>query len=267
MKMNGLLRRGLAPMLIVAALLVLVPFWVWYGTWFGRPLGDEQMTAYLGERQKLRQVQHALTEIDRRIRAGDRGAERWYPQVVALKDHPVPEIRVEAAWVMGQDNRSESFHQALRQLVADADPMVRRNAALALVRFGDDGGRGELGSMLQPFTIRAPSSGGVTARLRAGDAVVVGSLVARVGGAEVRAPVQGYVSEVLAGTGATVAAGDGLITVGPDKGQVWEALRALYLVGRQEDLSEVERYARGVPGMPDRVREQAALAAEAIKKR
>jgi hypothetical protein len=48
---------------------------------------------------------------------------------------------------------------------------------------------------------------------------------------------------------------------------VWEALRALYVIGLPADLGEVDRYAQGMPGMPDRVREQAVLTSRAIRSR
>jgi hypothetical protein len=44
-------------------------------------------------------------------------------------------------------------------------------------------------------------------------------------------------------------------------------LRALFLVGEAEDLPEVERYAQGVAGMPDQVKQQAAQTAKAIRSR
>jgi hypothetical protein len=40
----------------------------------------------------------------------------------------------------------------------DHNPMVRRNAALALVRFGDSTGRAEIRSMLRPETVAAPAA-------------------------------------------------------------------------------------------------------------
>jgi hypothetical protein len=49
--------------------------------------------------------------------------------------------------------------------------------------------------------------------------------------------------------------------------QVWEALRALYLVGRPPDLEDVERYTRPIPGLPDTITRQAALTAQAIQSR
>jgi HEAT repeat protein len=258
--------------LIVAALFVIVPFWTWYGTWFGRPLNDEQIARYLGGQGKPRQTQHALLQIEQRLRKGDPAAKRWYPQVASLAGHPVPEIRLTAAWVMGQDNTFEGFHQALLRLLEDGEPMVRRNAALGLVRFQDQRGHPELMKMLQPFAIQAPGEGTATVRLKEGEPVTAGALVARLhrpGAAalDVRSPLPGYVSAVKVQREAQVMAGQELVVLAPDKGQVWEALRALYLVGQPGDLPEVERYARGVADMPDRIKQQAALTAGAIRKR
>ena len=67
--------------------------------------------------------------------------------------------------------------------------------------------------------------------------------------------------------GATVAPGDPLADLGADKNHVWEALRALYLVGQPADLEDVERYTRPVAGMPETVVRQATLTAEAIRTR
>jgi hypothetical protein len=41
----------------------------------------------------------------------------------------------------------------------------------------------------------------------------------------------------------------------------------LLRVGQKQDLSDVQRYARGVPGMPDRVRQQAVLTLREIESR
>jgi hypothetical protein len=264
--------RAWLPMLVVAALFVVVPFLTWRGTWFGRRLSDEQITQFLGDHQKPRNIQHALSQLEERIRANDAAAKRWYPQIVALKDHPVSEIRVTAAWVMGQDNTEQSFHQALRALLNDAQPLVRRNAALALVRFHDNQGHAELIAMLQPFIIRAPADGRLIARLRQGDPVLPGSLLARLQRAEgetieVRSPLPGHIGAILAKADTQVMSGVGLATLSPDKGQVWEALRALYLVGQPDDLAEVERYARGVADMTDRIKQQAEMTAKAIRER
>jgi hypothetical protein len=53
----------------------------------------------------------------------------------------------------------------------------------------------------------------------------------------------------------------------PDAEQVHDALAGLYYLGETEDLTEIERFADGAEGMPDDVKREAALAAEAIKRR
>jgi len=48
---------------------------------------------------------------------------------------------------------------------------------------------------------------------------------------------------------------------------VWEALRALYLVGRLDDLPAILPYERELPDIPDHVRQQALLTEKAIRER
>ena len=48
---------------------------------------------------------------------------------------------------------------------------------------------------------------------------------------------------------------------------VWEALRALYLVGQVDDLPAIRPYARDLPEISGRVRRQATLAEKAIRDR
>jgi len=64
-----------------------------------------------------------------------------------------------------------------------------------------------------------------------------------------------------------VANGANIATVAPEENQVWEALRALYLVGQAEDLTAVIPYERDSPDSSDRVRQQAALTEQAIRSR
>ena len=144
--------------LIVPILLVLITFLFWYQTWFGRALGDQEMANYLADTSVPHKTQHALAQLSDRMARGDPTAKRWYPQLLALGQNREPQIRLEAAWAMGQDNHSEEFHQALRKLTDDPAAMVRWNAALALVRFGDSAGEPQLCSMLQPFTLNAADS-------------------------------------------------------------------------------------------------------------
>src|ERR1051325_6603724 len=138
-------------LIIVAALFIVVPFLTWYLTWFGRGLSDQELATYLSDQANPRHIQHALLQVEAKIEKGEPNVKQFYPQIIAASKSAVPEVRKTAAWVMGQDNKSEDFHAALSQLIKDEDPLVRRNAALQLVRFGDALGRDQLRAMLQPF--------------------------------------------------------------------------------------------------------------------
>ena len=111
----------------------------------------------------------------------------------------------------------------------------------------------------------------MAALARAGEPANHGTMLARIeaGGetAEVRAPITGRVRSLAVQEGAQVTAGAELLTLDPGAEQVWEALRALYLIGRPEDLPLVESYQRPQPGLPQRIQQQAAETAQAIKAR
>jgi multidrug efflux pump subunit AcrA (membrane-fusion protein) len=145
--------------------------------------------------------------------------------------------------------------------------MVRRNAALALANFQDAAARPELLAMLRPYTLRAQAAGVLRYRLKGDEYVNPGTLVAHIGSAEVRAPVPGDIRALSQREGAAVRPGDALAEIAPDKEHAWEALRALWVVGAKEDLEDVRRYVRGVPGMPERLQRQALLTAQAIEQR
>jgi biotin carboxyl carrier protein len=192
---------------------------------------------------------------------------RWYPQVLAAAQSPILELRQTAAWIMGQDPNYAPFHDALRRLIHDPQPMVRRNAALALSVFGDAEARPELDAMLRPYTVTAPEAGTLEYRLKAGDYVNPGTLIAHIGAAEVRTPLPGEVRALDQKDSATVAAGAPLADLAADQNHVWEALRALYLVGQPADLEEVERYTHPLPGLPEKIARQASLTVQAIQSR
>jgi len=266
-------RRNTLILTIVAALTVLVPFLFWKQTWFGEPLTDAQIDEYLADKEKPRHIQQALVQIQERIERGDASAERWYPQMAALRGSPVVELRVTLAWVLGSDNHSDLFHQTLVAMLTDTELLVRRNAALSLVRFDDAGGRQEIVKMLEVFTIRASEPAIVRYRLPEGSTVDSGTLLARLekpsaSPVEIRAPLPGTILEHLAPEGAAVAAGQILVTIAPAEDHVWEALRALLLVGREEDLPAVERFAHAnEKDYSAKIREQAGLTAAEIRKR
>jgi hypothetical protein len=259
-------------MAILAVLFIVVPFLTWYLTWFGRPLSDSTIGEYLSDSKNPRHVQHALSQIVTRVERGDPSVKRLYPQIASLADHPVAEVRVTAAWVMGQDNTSNQFHQALSRLLQDSQPMVRRNAALGLVRFGDGSGRHELMMMMRPYNVPAPEEGTTAINLQQGKPVGQGTLLARIKLSngeerEVRSPLPGEIGTILVRDGMRVEKGSELVVLRPEPDAVWEALRALYLVGRAEDLPDVDRYAEGGGNMPDHIRQQAVMTAKAIRGR
>ena len=145
--------------------------------------------------------------------------------------------------------------------------MVRRNAALSLSTFNDGAARPELRAMLRSQTIVSPAAGVVRYRLKTAEFVNPGTLVAHIGATEVRSALPGEVLQILKADGSTVAGGDPLLEISADKDHAWEALRALLALGTQDDLEDVQRYARGVAGMPERVRQQAALTLHEIQGR
>ena len=132
---------GSRPILILAVLFVAATFLAWYFSWFGRGLSDAEISKYLADEKNPRHVQHALLQVQQRMERGDGSAKIWYPQLVVLSGSPETEYRLTIAWLMGFDNTSPEFHNALLKLVHDEEPIVRRNAALALVRFNDSSGR------------------------------------------------------------------------------------------------------------------------------
>ncbi len=274
-KPAGLSRRWLLGILALSFLFVLMPFLFWRATWFGQPLTDHQITRNLADREHPRKAQHALSQIADRLVSRDAAvrasARPWYPQIVALAGSDHPQLRLTAAWVMGQDNRYVEFQEALRRLVADPDPMVRRNAALSLVRFGDDSGHAVIHGLLEPYIEKAPTGGTFRERLKPGDTVNPGTLLARIetppGKVEVRSHVPGTLTSWLVSDGAAVSPGNAIASIEPSAEEQWEALRALYIIGNADDLPLVEGLARNRAETADSVRRQAELTARAIRQR
>jgi HEAT repeats len=258
---------------VVVVLFVIAPFLSWYGSWFGRELSPDKMEAYLHDENKPRNVQHALSQIANRIIAGDETVRQWYPSVISAARSSSAEVRVMAAWVMGQDNKNAEFHSALLPMLGDSQPGVRHNAALALVRFNDAAARPELVAMLKPNTLRAAAAGKVELIVKdEGTAVAANAPLARIKQEdgqtlEMRSPEAGHIQTVAVSDGATVDEGGELLTLSPETEQVWSALVALYIIGQPDDTTYIQRYTGQVPGMPDRVIKQASATLESIRER
>jgi HEAT repeat protein len=259
---------GSGPILILAGLFVAATFLAWYFAWFGRELSDADISKYLADDKNPRHVQHALLQIEERMERGDVTAKSWYPQLITLSGNPETEFRLTVAWLMGFDNTSPEFHNALLKLVHDEEPIVRRNAALALVRFNDNSGRAELVSVLQPYVLKAPADGVVASSMHEGTNVNRRTPLARIQQSdgrtvELRSPLPGRVNKIFKANGSQVSREEDLISLNSDEQSVWEALRGLALIGTKEDLPVVQSYAEAGDASA-RIKEQASLTAKAI---
>ena len=256
---------------VTAWLVVLMPFMFWWSTWFGRALTDKEMNEYLNDNSHPRHIQHAIVQLGQRMSRHDPSATRWYADLVRLAANPREEVRSTDAWVMGQDTAGPGFHEALLRMLEDSSMIVRGNAALSLVSFGDSSGRAQIVSLLQPVAITAPSAGRVLDTAAVGTAIHQGGLIAKLQDGEqtreLRSPITGRVRALSTATGATVVPGTAVAIVEPGEEQVWEALRALYLIGQLEDLPAIRPYQRELPEVPERLRLQAIEAERAIRER
>ena len=272
--------RNRALIFVTAWLIVLMPFLFWWNTWFGRRLPDKQITEYLQDEKHSRHIQHALIQLGERMSHHDAGVIRWYPELVRLASNPIEEVRNTDAWVMGQDTSGPAFHETLLKMLLDQSPMVRGNAALSLVRFSDASGRPHIVALLQPARITAPFAGRVTDTDKVGTAIHQGGLIAKLQvdplavvsqngqqTVELRSPISGRIRTLFVAPGSRVTAGAEVATVDPGDEQVWEALRALYLIGQVDDLPAIRPYQRELREISDRVRQQALLTEKSIRER
>ena len=163
----------------VGWLIVLMPFLFWWNTWFGRHLSDQQLTEYLHDDKNPRHIQHALVQLGERMSRHDAAVKQWYPELVRLATDPVEEVRNTDAWVMGQDTSGAGFHETLLKMLADSSPMVRGNAALSLVRFGDATGRPQIVALLQPAQHHRSANRRIVDADRPGTAIHQGGLIAK----------------------------------------------------------------------------------------
>lgn len=260
---------GSKPILILAALFVAATFLAWYFTWFGRELSDADIAKYLADEKNPRHVQHALVQIQQRMERGDPAAKNWYPQLIALSNNPEPEFRLTVAWLMGFDNNEPRFHEALLKLLADSEPLVRRNAALALVRFNDSSGRAELVSILKPYSVSAPVNGVIASTLLEGATVARSTLIARIQQStgeivQMRSPLPGKIHKVLKAQATPVAQGEEVLSLNSDENSIWEALRGLAMIGTADESAIIQSYAISSE-VSTRIRDQANLTLKAIQ--
>ncbi|HXZ32240.1 MAG TPA: biotin/lipoyl-binding protein [Terriglobales bacterium] len=252
-------------------LIVLMPFLFWWNTWFGRQLSDKQIAEYLSDDKHPRHIQHALVQIGERMSRKDTSVTRWYPELIQLAAYRVDEVRNTDAWVMGQDTSGQGFHETLLKMLNDPSLTVRGNAALSLVRFGDAAGKPQILELLQSASVPAPQAGKITDTGAIGIPIHQGGVVAKLQAndhsIEIRSPITGRLRELRVQIGQTVAAGDVVATIDPASDQVWEALRALYLVGQHSDLAAVQPYERELPDISNDVRQQAIETEKAIRQR
>jgi hypothetical protein len=263
--------KGNRPILILAALFVAATCLAWYFSWFGRELSDADISKYLADEKNPRHVQHALLQIQQRMERGDASAKSWYPQLVRLSGNPETEFRLTVAWLMGFDNSSPEFHNALLKLVHDDQPIVRRNAALALVRFNDNSGHEEIVSVLKPYVLKAPADGVIASSMHEGTEVTRITPLARIQQTdgtvvELRSPLPGRVNKIFKPNGSQITRNEDLLSLNSDEGSVWEALRALAIIGTKEDLALIDAYASATDASA-RVKEQASLTAKAIRQK
>jgi hypothetical protein len=260
--------RGSGPILLLAGLFVAATCLAWYFSWFGRELSDADISQYLADEKNPRHVQHALLQVQQRMERGDVSAKSWYPQLIVLSGSTETQFRLTVAWLMGFDNTSPEFHSALLKLLHDQEPIVRRNAALALVRFNDPSGREELVSILKPYVLKAPADGVMASSLQEGQIVALRSPLARIQQGEgkvveLRSPLPARINQILKPNGNDVRQGEDVLSLNSDEGSVWEALRGLSLVGTTDDLELVQSYANSRQVSP-RIKEQAELTMKSI---
>ena len=235
------------------------------------PLPPPEIAHYLEDTSSQRQTQRALMQVAQEISRDNRTARQWYPAVLRLASNSDPGLRQTAIWVMGHDPKSSEFHQAVTRSLNDPTPLVRWNAAVALVKFGDPSCRPQLREMLRPFRLVSPAAGALRYKRKEHVYVESGSKIAIVEDGDsstvISAPLTGFLDQRLVTEGAKVKSGDALALFLPGQEQVSEALRALALLGQLDDLPDVERYGKSPSVLPDAVQKQARTAAEEIRKR
>ena len=222
----------------VAIACVALPFWFWMDTWFGKSLTDAQIEEYLTDTERPRRAQHAIAQKLRAYRGGGRICHGVVPQGAGTLRHELPELRLTVAWLMGDDPLNEEFHRALRVMIEDPHPMVRRNAALALANLATPAGAQKCAPCSSPHRLASEHAGTVMNRLEPGDSFDAGALLVRVQQMARESPwtfarnSPGILDRQLHADGDRVDAGEAVTVVRPESTHVLQALLGLYLSAR-----------------------------------
>jgi multidrug efflux pump subunit AcrA (membrane-fusion protein) len=120
--------------------------------------------------------------------------------------------------------------------------------------------------MLKPYVLKAPVDGVVASSMHEGSTVSRRTPLARIEQpdgkvVELRSPLPGRVNKMLKQNGQQVSRDEDLLSLNSDEETVWEALRALAIVGTKDDLHLIQSYTESASG---RIKEQAGLTAKAI---
>jgi hypothetical protein len=125
--------------------------------------------------------------------------------------------------------------------------------------------------MLKPYVLKAPADGTVQSSMHEGTIVGRRTPLARIEQSdgkivELRSPLPGRVNQIFKQNGSPITHDEDLLSLNSDEQSIWEALRALALIGTKEDLPIVQGYAESKDASA-RVKEQASLTAKAINHR
>ncbi|MCA9073287.1 MAG: biotin/lipoyl-binding protein, partial [Planctomycetaceae bacterium] len=163
------------------------------------------------------------------------------------------------------------FQEALVTLVRDPVELVQRNAALSLSKFDDDRCKPVLLSMLEPYEVKSPRDGTVSRLLQKGQPVRASMEIGYIESSDasfgkILSPVDGAVKNVAAANGSQVSKGDAIYSISPAQQDMWEALRALLIVGDPEDIEAIQKNTDRYATTPQ-ITEQAKETVKAIEKR
>ncbi len=172
---------------------------------------------------------------------------------------------------MGEAAWDDGYLPALHRMLADEDELVQRLAAESLAAWERMEGREILLRSLEPRVVVSPYSGRLIAGLekdvrinRSGQLAFI-----EIAGKErkkVFAPITGYVASMLK-SGSEVEKGQKLAVLLPGVGQVWRALRGLYLVGQTVDIDRIETALKDRHGLGRDVYRQRSETIEMIEER